>query len=902
VQFLHQNARSLERLAVDLAEQADRRLSYRIFLRRVDQEFFRLASAYVSRVLRVILPPPPPGPFLICAVGTRGHQDDIDVAVIDRDPEARPVLERALSGLSSQMLRYASALDHYLAEAVGGGTYCLTIEELRRFLFAGPPHFVVATELLRAERLAGSRELLQRLRDEVIAEYYYRPGQDNTRHEMYLRGILGEIRGLLLRPPSPGRVSPKDDGLRLITGLTAAFKAIESLQATQPRDLIRQLMGRRPDLRKHLRRLEDSHAFLETFRHLAHILVAEREEVEVEGPAARENLQRITSAMGYRDRGPIHGIDHLLVHYHEAVETVHEVAGPLMETVAHHLAERSVFSRWTRKRRPEEAPTDLAREFAITTRAFRGVRFWDDVLDALASWDGRLLDTFLEGFESLGEGRRHRLAAAYARWGCNAPYALLTLLTLLAQRRRLRKEDSAGLEITRSFLDRVGRRSDDIRALARVFRFYPDLMNRFLLTLEELELGQFHDALDSEIGDPEVSAARDRLQALIDMHRHTSRYVKRVLGRVTLRHPATVLALSDDAALRTLAQGRLAAGERHPRAEEQKGLLGDYYDTEFLRLAMGTLRKASRADTVASFTELTSTYLSDIFDICLREVEREAGRRLPDRDLLAVYLTGGYARGRPYDEDYDLVALTVSTDEEARGLAERAVAKMNRQIARRGVIAQYRFGDRLGHFVTRMDELEELLAGEEDDLFVDRCQLLGSRMVAGSPRVEEALIDRILRPQVFIGWKDFAARVAREVEERRERYSIADSSLLHLKEMPGGLREIDLTLAAARARLGLREPGGERLFGLLARLDAERSAEYRALGAASDFLVQVRSVYRVTGAASDVIEREFLELPARLLGYTGLSEGAPAARLFADIRRKTTSAAQAVNRLLLETC
>ena len=104
-----------------------------------------------------------------------------------------------------------------------------------------------------------------------------------------------------------------------------------------------------------------------------------------------------------------------------------------------------------------------------------------------------------------------------------------------------------------------------------------------------------------------------------------------------------------------MAQGRLAAGEHHPRPEEQKGLLGDYYDTEFLRLAMGTLRKASRADTVAAFTELTGTYLSDVFDVCLREVEREAGRRLPDRDLLAVYLTGGYARGRPYDEDYDLV-------------------------------------------------------------------------------------------------------------------------------------------------------------------------------------------------------------------------------------------------------
>ena len=66
-----------------------------------------------------------------------------------------------------------------------------------------------------------------------------------------------------------------------------------------------------------------------------------------------------------------------------------------------------------------------------------------------------------------------------------------------------------------------------------------------------------------------------------------------------------------------------------------------------------------------------------------------------------------------------------------------------------------------------------LLAGEEDDLFVDRCQLLGSRMVTGSPRVEEALIDRIrddadVRPETgHLLWVDVDADDLRAARRRR---------------------------------------------------------------------------------------------------------------------------------------
>jgi hypothetical protein len=897
IQFLHQNARSLERLALDLTEEPDRLPSYRTFLRRVEDDFFRLVSAYVIRVLRVLVPSPPPGPYLICAVGTRGHQDDIDVAVIDEGGEARPALEHTFARLSGQMLRYASTLDYYLSGSVGVDGYCVSLAELRKALRSERPDFVVVTELLRAEPLTGSRALYRGLRRDVIAEYFHRPGQDNTRHELYLRGILGEIRALLLRPAPSDSVHPKDDGLRLVIGLTSAMKVIEGLRATQSRDLLNQLRRRRPDLARHLAPLEESLVFLDTFRHLSQTLIAEEEEIQVEGEGARENLEGIAAAMGYTDRGPVHATDRLLVNYHEAVEVVHKVAEPLMEQVAHHLAEGSRFSRWTRKRRPEEAPPDLARQFARALRNFKGVRFWDDLLEALSAPDGRLLQAFVESFRKLSEKDRRALARDYADWGIEVPYTFLTIQTLVAQSGGNR-EGGPGIEINSAFLERLAGRNENIRALARVFRLYPDLVNRFLLTLDDDALDRLAEILQAAIPNPEVAAARDRLLALIEVHEGTSRYVKRVLARVTRRHPATVLALYDNAALQTMAQGRLAAAERHPRAAEQRGLLGDFYDMEFLRVAMGTLRGASRADTCAAFTELTTNYLTALFDVCLRETEREAGRRLTDRALPALYLTGGYSRGRPYDEDYDLVVLTAAEDAESRELAERTVVRMNRQIARRGVIAQFHFGNRLGRFVTGLDELVEWLSGTGEDLFVDRCQLLGSRLIVGSQKVEQELVERILRPQVFERWEEFTESLSHEVHERRARYHDIEQGVIHLKEMPGGIRELDLGLMAAGARLGLRDLTGEGLYERVADLDPDNAESYAVLSEACHFLVELRSVYRVAVAASDVMEKDYMNPTARILGYYGGGGEEPADQLFREIRERAAEAARAVDRLL----
>jgi hypothetical protein len=564
-----------------------------------------------------------------------------------------------------------------------------------------------------------------------------------------------------------------------------------------------------------------------------------------------------------------------------------------MERMAGHLTEISRFARWTRGPSPDDLAFELAGALAQAARAFRGVRFYDDLLEAFAAPGGARLDAFLRSYRRRPTEERHELARLYAEWGHDAPYTLLSLLTLLSRHRGTDDGMDPVDEIAEAFFRRLADSPEAVRALSRVFRSYPELTNRLLFALRPARLEQLESVIDVPIGNPEVSAARDAFRDLIRVHRESSRYIKRVLGRVTERHPATVQAMSDDARLKTLALGRLAASERHPSPEKQKGLLGDFYDIEFLRVAMGTLRGEPVERTRAGFADLTATYLGRLFDFCFREVERETDGWTTERDRIGIFLSGGNARRRPYDEDYDLLALLDSEDPAARTFAERVVVLMNAHIAQRGVITQYHLAEHLGRFVTTLDELVDLLSGSEDELFVDCCQLLGSRMIVGSRRVRERFLSRALGPHVFARAGAFADRVAREIADRRTSLLPSDPGTLHLKESPGGLREIDLVLAVAKARYSVWDTEEAEPFAELARRDPARAEPYLGLAAADRFLVAVRSAHRVAVAATDEVEERQLAAPARILGYPPGEE----ARLFADIEQRLSQAAALVDRL-----
>jgi hypothetical protein len=223
---------------------------------------------------------------------------------------------------------------------------------------------------------------------------------------------------------------------------------------------------------------------------------------------------------------------------------------------------------------------------------------------------------------------------------------------------------------------------------------------------------------------------------------------------------------------------------------------------------------------------------------------------------------------------------------------------MNAQIARRGVIPQYRLAEWFAHYVATIDELDSLFARDDEGLFVDRCQLIGARMIVGSRRIAARLLERVVQPHIFEKADAYVRQLAREVEQRRQAHRTISPTSLHLKEDRGGLREIDLALAGAKARLRVWETPTLDPFEELARRDPACAGPYRRLATINDFIVALRSAYRVAVSATATIEREFLGAPARMLGCEGRDEATAGEVLFVELQESLAESADLVDGVL----
>lgn len=121
---------------MDLAEKRRRAEAWRAFLARSEEGFTQLLGAYIQQVLRIVLHRDA-GPYGIFHVGTRAHQDDVDVAVLDGGCRSRAELDQAVGRLAGQLLRFAAPADNYLAGAVGAEAFALGIEDLSEALRSG---------------------------------------------------------------------------------------------------------------------------------------------------------------------------------------------------------------------------------------------------------------------------------------------------------------------------------------------------------------------------------------------------------------------------------------------------------------------------------------------------------------------------------------------------------------------------------------------------------------------------------------------------------------------------------------------------------------------------------------------------------------------------------------------
>lgn len=875
LQFLQMNLRTVNVLRFNLVATQDRFNVYKQFMKQSGNEFRQLTAAYMNKLLELFIPREERPEFCICGVGTRADQDDIDVGIIDDGSEKRKELNMAVGKMSGEMFRFASSFHFHLSEHVRGEGYSASIPEYRAILDKEIRDFVIIAEMLGAAHIIGSRGLLKRFKEKITERYFYHRRGDNRYHEGYLRGILGELISLLARPLSSQRIHPKDDGLRIIKGIISAKKTIFGVKEVNAWDIIEHLKQRDPKVSEYAE-LEDALTFLEIFRYLYQLFVVQEEDIFLDDESTRLNIQTIAKVLGYEDIGVISAGNHLLVDYYEWIQRTRRCVPALIDDLKRHLRSTSIFTPMFEEVEAELASekyeANFAAELVKNLRFFHGTTFWDDVLEALER--ELLLTRFISDIESLSEHDSNTVIHRYFDWASYDLYSLMNLLVILYEEKTDLCTQRLFKRFNSVFLNRLSELPNITYRMALLFHLYPRPVNFYLGLLDSSSLSKFRELLNhQQVLTEEMSEVVEKLVSLCNLYQISSHHFKRFFQRITGKYPECLRDLGDVDKLRELSKGIFGHIKNLPSFEAKKEALGDYYDLEFFIVGLQTLEGESAKETNLQFTQFSDNYIQTLFDICKQEVDKVHRRRVATRDHLAIYAAGGHAREQAYDDDYDMIVLLDSSSGEVLKYCSQIIAKMNTEMIKRGVLPHYRFAEHFGKYVVTLDELERLFEDETPDSFIDKSQILCSRLVVGSSKFEDKFEERIIRRYIFDSKSEYIDQMFAEMASR---HLIEDEELdgYDVKESPGGLRDIEMMLLVYKAKFNLRQPINSLIFETLSKLDTQHVQEIEKLCTAFHFLKRVRDVYRLTVAAVDKLSPDYLSDAAKILDFVD-DKGAP---------------------------
>jgi len=901
LQLLNMNLKSVDVLTLNLTSSTNRYDLFKEFMINTGNDFRRLTSIYMQKLFALFLEREKWPEFVICGVGTKADQDDIDIGIIDDGSDKRIEFNKAIGKLSNEMLKKASNLHMYLSEHVGSQSYSASIQEYSDLLDQEIHDFVIITEMLGAAPIFGNTELFNEFKEKVTNKYFFKDTLENKHHEGYLRGLIGEIRSLILRQMKPDSINPKDDGLRMIKSLLSVLKTIVNIDECGSWKIIEKLKEKKPKNREKYTILENSLSFLETFRYLYQLFEVQEEEILLGENNDRKNLQLVATTMGYEDLGVIKAYDHILVDYYNKISETKDVINDFFYDITTHLKANSIFAKLTirglLKSVDKNKDINLAEEYIKHFRFFKGTKFWDDLLEDMEMLDGQLLIDFISDFHAVPPERKNELINLYADWGVNAIYAMISFLVLISRYQNKTNHKDFFSILNEDFLKKLNCAPDVKTRLAKVFNHYPRLFNNYLMAIPEDAQELFTCLLEGNAWEKEIDILLNRLVNLCNLHFNSSRYFKRFFIRIIDKYPEFIEYLDNTDKLKQIAKGIYAKIENLPLTGERKQHLGDYYDIEFLRVGLETLQGASIKETNLNFTEFCDNYIQGLFEICKREVDSELGKDVETKDLFAIFTAGGHAREQAFDDDYDLIAILNSNDEEIIKYTNKIITRMNTEIIKRGTLPHYRFADHFGNYVTLMDQLKELFEEGNNNIFIDKSQILGSRLVVGSTKFEKDFINSIIKPYIYDTCDSYARDMLNEIESRHKDRRNLKSELPNIKEGIGGLRDIESVFLIYKAVLKLREPISYRLIEKISSLNPENSENVHKLERSLDFLKSMRDVYRLTSSAEDTLHIDYLENTAKILGYTDKDGNGEVQKLLNDFYKCT----EEVNNIIIET-
>lgn len=895
LQYLRMNIQAVEALRAGVVPGASRGDVYREFLTNIGSSYSQLVVTFMRKVLDNLIGAEELPPFVICGVGTLTDQDDVDIAVVVADEENRNALNLVLSRLSSVMLRYATRFHFYLSENVSPESFATSLEEYRQYAETHPGDYIVISELLNAEPLYGDRVLFDRLQQEIIERYYADSGADKIYREGFVRGALGDAVSLANRDFENDRIVPKDDALRVIKSLVHIKRTIHGLREPNVWHNLKRLADIEPWNAEKNDVLERGLVFFEILRYLYQLLVVQDEVIILDTPVMAENLARVAAAMGYRRRGTVGPEETLLVHYYDSVDRVRAVANDLANEAEENLRNHSVFldlASWTARR-----PGELLNRTLKLIRFLVKAAFWDDVFELLVASDKKLLRALVDDFNALPPERRESRVNELVGLVKRNAELFMKLLVLLGENR-----DEVGARelfgaMSAAFLREFETFYNPAREAAQLFTTRPVLLNRYLAEIDYDAAKRFMELVAREVTVPSLKAAAAALRSLCKLRYYGSAYLRRYLQAILKKYPDCLYLLDDLEPLAEKSQGILAEAAIVPSPAVKKELLGDYYDLELLRIGLMTLNGATIEETNARYTEFSDDYLNFLFDACREELAEEYGRWVTSFDVMAIYAAGGHAREWAFNDDYDLIVLIDSEDEKLQELGGAVISAMSAEICKRGMMPHYRFLEHFGSYVIPVSQLEEFFRRGNETDFIEKSQLLESRLVVGTSTFEEDTYERIIKPFVFNYADDYIADMKAEMASRQQ--AVGEVFLPNnVKECVGGLRDIVMAILICKARFGIRDPLTSQILEGIGRVYPQAGLELRSLYNSMCFLKNLRDVYRLTVCLDDNLDFEHADVVGEVLGFEGDVPGERGRQVKEAFERTTAKVAAEIKSVL----
>jgi hypothetical protein len=895
LQYLRMNIQAIEALRAGVVPGASREEVYREFLTSLGSSYTQLVVTFMRKVLDILLAGTELPPFVICGVGTMTDQDDVDIAVVVEEERGREALNSVLSKLSSIMLRYATRFHFYLSERVSPESFATSLDEYRTHAETYPGDYIIISELLNAEPLFGDRALFERLQREISDRYYADSDADPVYHEGFVRGALGDVVALANRDFDADRIVPKEEALRVIKTLVQIKRSLHGLREPNIWPNLQRLADIEPWNAEKNDLLERGLIFFEVLRYLYQLLVVQDEVIILDTPVMTENLSRVAAAMGYRRRGTVGSEDSLLVHYYDSVDQVRAVARDLAREVEEHLRTGSVFLNLVSA--APRPPGELLKQTLRLIRFLARVAFWDDVFELLLASDKKLLRALVADFNSLPPAKRERRVNELVGLVKRNAQLFIKLLVLLGENRDDVDAHELFEALARAFLREFGTFYNPAREGAHLFAVQPTLVHRYLAEIDYDAAKEFMDLTSREVTIPSLQPAAASLRELCRLRYYGSAYLRRYLGTTLKKYPDCLNLLDDVEALAEKAQGILAEAALVPSPAAKKALLGDYYDLELLRIGLMTLRGATIEETNAAYTEFSDDYLNYLFDACREELAEEYGRWVTSFDVMALYAAGGHAREWAFNDDYDLLVLIDSDDEKLQELGGAVISAMSSEITKRGMMPHFRLVEHFGSYVIPVRQLEEFFRRGEATDFIEKSQLLESRLVIGTSTFEEEAYERIIKPFVFDRAEDYIADMKAEMASRQRAVGEVFRPN-NVKECVGGLRDIVMTMLICKARFGIRDPVTSHILEGIGRVYPQAGLELRSLYNSMCFLKNLRDVYRLAVCLDDNLDFEHADVVGEILGFDGAAAGEQGHQVQEAFERTTAKVAAEIESIL----